>query len=278
MEQKVIFFRNDDVRNIIEDELQEFVSIFTELGLPLTLAVEPANLTRKVVKWLIDLQDQFPEIIEIIQHGYDHNVRGLFPKSVEFGGNRSYECQLHDISKGKKLMDEYFPDRWFSAMAFPYDSYNASSLRALETLNYKIMGAMVHYTLKHKVKDYIGNVISRDFILRKKVSYHHRVRKRYNFIELSPAVNIIKKYITEDEAIHYSLDEILEQIEYCFKYTNVVGILFHHRFHTQEFEMIREMINRLMQKGYQFSSLENLHADFLRANSKTEIFTAEIHI
>lgn len=259
---KVIFFRNDDVRHLIENELRVFVDIFLTAGVPISLAVEPANVTREVVDWLNGLKEKHPDIIEIIQHGYDHNNRGLYAKGSEFGKDRNYENQLADLQKGKELMDKYFKNKWFSAMAFPYGSYNSEALKALDTLNYKVLTTGIDFSFKHRVKNRLGKITSKDFILNKKVTYHDQIRKNYNFLEIDTSVNIIKKYISTDEATHFSLSEIMDQVEDSFKYTNAVGILFHHRYHTNQFEMIAQFVKTLKGQGYQFSTFEKMYFDF----------------
>jgi hypothetical protein len=261
MKKKTIFFRNDDVRHTIENELREFVAIFTSEEVPVTLAVEPANVTPEVVGWLNHLQTKHPNLIELIQHGYDHNKNGKYAKASEFGRDRGYEDQLVDLKKGKDLMDGYFKN-WFPAMAFPYGSYNTHSLKGLDVLKFKVFCSWVDFSLKHKVKNSLGRMLSKDIIFKKKVNHHYRIRKNYQFLELSVSVNVIKKYINLNEATHFSLDELVEQVETNFKDTNVVGILFHHRYHTGQFEMIRQLVKKLKQKGYEFSTMENLYMNY----------------
>jgi peptidoglycan/xylan/chitin deacetylase (PgdA/CDA1 family) len=262
---KTIFFRNDDVRESIEDELLKLVDLFVAKNVPISLAVEPANVTKEVVDWLLYQKSKHPDIIELIQHGYDHNKRLLYPKGKEFGGERGFEDQFSDLKKGKEMMDTYFGNLWFPVMAFPYGSYNTPALQALDKLNYKGLTTGVDFSFKHRIKNLVGKITAKDFVYNKKVAYHNQIRKRYHFLELDASVNIIKKYLTIDTGTHFTLNEIMNMVENDFKHTDVIGILFHHRYHTHEFLMIEQLVQKLKEKGYQFSTFEKLHANFHKA-------------
>ena len=255
---KTIFFRNDDVRECIDLELEKLVEIFVVANVPLSLAVEPANVTKEVVDWLIDQKKKHRDVIEIIQHGYDHNKNMVYPKSTEFGGARGYDDQFADLKKGKEVMDNYFGNLWFPAMAFPYGSYNTPALQALEKLKFKVVTVGVDFSFKHRIKNMLGKIAGKDILFSKKVAYHNQIRKKYHFFELDTSVNIIKKYITIDTGTHFTLNEIMDKVENDFKYSNVIGILFHHRFHTNELLMIEQLVQKLKEKGYQFTTFEKM--------------------
>lgn len=262
---KTIFFRNDDVRDIVDEELIKLVEIFIAAKVPISLAIEPANITQEVVDWLKRKKNNQSDIIELIQHGYDHNKRLIYSKGKEFGGERGFEDQYEDLKKGKEMMDNYFGNLWFPVMAFPYGSYNTPALQALDKLKFKVLSTGVDFSLKHRVKNFVGNTFAKDFILDKKVCYHNEIRKKYKFSEFDTSVNIIKKQISIDKGIHFTLNEIMKMIESDFKHSDVVGILFHHRFHTNEFIMIEQLVQKLKEKGYQFSTFEKLHSNFQKA-------------
>ena len=68
--QKLIFFRNDDVRGKLDNSLVKITEIFITNQVPICHAVEPANLTHEVINWLLDLKNSYPNLIEIVQHGW----------------------------------------------------------------------------------------------------------------------------------------------------------------------------------------------------------------
>ena len=106
----IVFFRNDDV-NALDDTFASFVETFTSRSIPLVLAVEPANQSPDMVRFLLEAQASNPKLIEIIQHGWSHTVhdRG------EFGGSRGYPEQLSDIRRGLDVMQSSFGEAFFPA-------------------------------------------------------------------------------------------------------------------------------------------------------------------
>ncbi len=263
MNKKTIFFRNDDVRESIEPELIQLIDIFTTAGIPISLAVEPANVTPEVVNWVLNKKRQYPAIIELIQHGYNHNKYCVYPKGTEFGSSRTFNDQYQDIQKGKQLMDLYFNDDWFPAMAFPYGSYNSPALEALDKAQFNVLSTGVTFSFPHQFKDLIGRLLKKDVIKGKKISHHNRIRKPYKFVELDCSVNIIETYLSETKAKHFTLEKIIGHIKKASIYSSVIGILFHHRFHTDEFEKIEKLIEWLKEsEEYEFSTMEQLYSNF----------------
>ncbi len=253
---KQIFLRNDDVRDRLDRELVDLTDLCIKYNVPISHAVEPANVTHDVVNWLMDVKKQNPGLIEIIQHGYDHNRKHPEEK-MEFGGNRSYQDQLDTIRKGKDLMDKYFGDHWDAVFTFPYGSYNTNTLKAIDKLGYLAISSKINYSFKNQIKNKLGNLLDRDFLLEKKISYHNKYRKHYGFKEISVSANLIKKYIDVNDADHYTKSNILAQIDQSFRFSSVVGILFHHRFHGNHINMIEELFIEL-KESYTFSTIMNL--------------------
>ena len=125
------FFRNDDVRDTLDESLIKIQEIFIKKNVPITQAVEPANVTDSVVNWLLRQKQQYPELITFMQHGYNHIVKNKYKKG-EFGGQREFDEQYEEIKAGKDLMVKYFNNQWFEAFNFPYAPYNEASIDALE--------------------------------------------------------------------------------------------------------------------------------------------------
>lgn len=245
--EKYIFLRNDDVRDTLDNELIKLTELSLKHQFPISHAVEPANVTREVVDWLLEMKKNNPGMIEIIQHGYDHNKHNAQVKS-EFGGNRDYTDQFAAIKKGKELMSLYFGDLWSPVFTFPYGTYNAETLRAINDLEYKAISGKVTFTLRNKIKNLAGRRLQRDFLFRKKISYHSLRRRRFAFYEFSVSANLIRKYTGQNTAVHYTKEEVLSQIELSACHTDKIGILFHHRFHKDHFNQIDELLGSLKQR------------------------------
>jgi hypothetical protein len=165
-ESPVVFFRNDDVRDRLDHTLISMTELFLRYGIPLAHAVEPANITPEVVNWLKLLKKDHPQMINIVQHGYNHNLDNPGSK-MEFGGNRAYEDQYKDIFKGKELMSEHFSDLWSPAFSFPYGTYNSNALRAISDCGYKILSSKIRFTPKSRFKNFLGRSLGKDFVFGK---------------------------------------------------------------------------------------------------------------
>jgi hypothetical protein len=253
---KYLFFRNDDVRDSIDKELIDLTELCFKHKIPISHAVEPANVTLEVVDWLVKSKKEYPELLEIIQHGYDHNKNNPDTK-MEFGGNRTYEDQLMDIKKGKEIMDNYFGSLWSPVFTFPYGTYNYETLKAVNQLNYSAISSKVNYSTRSRAKNTFGRVLGKDFLLNKKISYHSLQRKHFNFREISVSANLIRKYTGNNTADHYTKQEIIEQVNLSSRFSNIVGVLFHHRFHSDHMQMIEQLIVELKDK-YTFSTIMKL--------------------
>lgn len=258
MYQKKIFFRNDDVRNTLDESLVELTNLHKEFKIPITYAVEPANVSQEVVGWLINEKKHNPNLIEIIQHGYNHNFDNKYSYRMEFGKHRGYQDQYKDLKLGKDLMNEYFGDLWFQAITFPYGSFNNDTIKAISDLGYLASSTSISFSRKHQVKNNIGRFLKLNNICGKKVSYHLKKRPQSNMLDVGVSVNFIKKYISEEEAIHYNLHELQLKILENLKQTNVIGFLLHHRFHKNNLEILEDLLKWLKQVDVRFCTLKEL--------------------
>lgn len=254
---KKIFLRNDDVRNVLDQELIDLTQLCISHKIPISHAIEPANISEEVINWLLPLKMKHPTLIEIIQHGYNHNLAHPEVK-MEFGGNRNYVDQLDDIVKGKNLMDQYFGDYWSPVFTFPYGSYNYYTLKAIEKAGFNAISSKIDFSIKNQIKNKIGIMLNKDLLFNKKISYHNHQRKNFTFKEFSISVNLIKNYTDSETAQHYSNDEIFSQVVKAEKHTDAIGILFHHRFHKNEMLMIENLITKLKEKKFTFSTIMKL--------------------
>lgn len=256
-EKPIVFFRNDDVRNSPDHSLIDITDLFILNKVPISHAVEPANVSQEIVDWLIDKKKEFPDLIEIIQHGFNHNINNPGLK-MEFGGKRGFEDQLFDIKKGVELMNTYFHNLWTPVFTFPYGTYNRNSLKAISACGYKILSSKIKFSKKARVKNFLGRTFGIDEFRGKQVNYHPGIRKNYGFREISVSVNLIKRYTGSNTAIHYDLENIINQIKLAQKHTGIIGILLHHRFHENEMQLITGLIQYLKQSEFSFTTFNEL--------------------
>lgn len=255
----VIFFRNDDVRDELDRSLIDLTRLCIENRVPVILAAEPANLTPEVVGWLKEIKMQHPDLIEIIQHGYNHNRHNPEQK-MEFGGGRGYQEQFDDIKKGREIMDNNFGQLWDAVFTFPYGTYNANTLKAVNELDYKAISTKIKFSSKARIKNKVGKILGASQLIGKNISYHPATHSGYKFREISVSANLIKKYTGQRSAEHYTVNEIMGQIRSACAHTQIIGVLFHHRFHQEYLEQIRQLIDLLKNEGYTFSTIRKIIA------------------
>ncbi len=253
----IFFFRNDDVRESLDESLIRLTELFLKHEIPLAHAVEPANVSKEVSDWLLGIKIKHPELIGIIQHGYDHNHKHPSRK-MEFGGKRTYQDQLTDILKGKDLMNKYFNDLWNPIFTFPYGTFNEATIKALAESGYSGFSSKIKFEFKSRLKDKSGRLLGRNTIFNRMVSYHPGYYSSYGIKEISVSVNPIRTYINSADAIHYPFNEIHKQIKTSIKYTRFIGVLLHHRYHHNYLNTLEEILLYIRENKYKVSNLNTL--------------------
>ncbi len=257
---KKIFIRNDDVRNCVDIGLESLVNLSFKMKIPVSYAIEPGNISIDVIKFLKEIYNINSELVEIIQHGFNHNLDNRFKDKIEFGGDRDYLSQFNDLQKGVSIMERDFKDVWFRAISFPFGKYNKNTLKVVNQLKFLAISTSTNFNKQNLIKDFIGRKLKRHFLINKKVSYHTKKVPAFDFYDFGTSVNIIKRYISYDCAEHYNYEELLYSIIKSFKHTDTVGILLHHRFHKKEdFNNLEKIITYFQsQDNYQFTKISNL--------------------
>lgn len=262
---KIAFFRNDDVRDTLDESLIKITDIFIKYGVPITHAVEPANVTKEVIKWLVDTKKQHPDLIEIMQHGYDHTIKNNKIKG-EFGGQRTYEEQYEEIKKGKELMNQYFGDLWFEAFNFPYAPYNIPAIKAVNDCKFKVLNSHYNSDWKRKFFYFVGHLLNKGRLLDHHVSWNLKRYPNTKLFEIDMNTGFIKKYLNEGtDADFFTLDQLKEK---TLKYSKfkTTGILLHHRYHTEKehFDLVDDYLKWISTQGYEFLTMEKIYDRFER--------------
>ena len=186
-----IFFRNDDIRGVLDDSLVYLTESLLAANLCISHAVEPANVSKSVAKWLLELKKEYPKQIEIIQHGLDHTIKTKSVKG-EFGGYRNYIDQYADIKRGSNIMSELFGDYWFRTFSFPFGTYNKETLLALNDLNYLVITTGVRWTFKRKILNSMGILLRKKHLMGKNIVYNTSIPPGYSFLEIPIVINNTK--------------------------------------------------------------------------------------
>ena len=241
----VFYVRNDDV-NILDPELVAVSRRCTDLGVPITHAVEPANVTAEAVAWLLEEKKRDPRLIEIMQHGFDHVKRDR----GEFGGKRPYDDQYADLARGKQIMLDRFGDAFLPILNFPFGPYNQHSMKAVDALGFRVVGSHYNCRLSRRLMYVVGHLLRRGQILDRHVSYHLDFYPGTGLFSIDMAVSFIDAYMGEygsRDCTFHSAESIARKAEAFQSFTPVIGILLHHRFHTTEssLDLITDVLQRL---------------------------------
>lgn len=250
---KYVFFRNDDVRNVLDDSLIQITELCIKYRIPISHAVEPANVSDKVVKWLLQIKSKYPDLIEIVQHGFKHELNyqdiiGGKKKKGEFGGDRTYKEQLIEIRNGKDLMDKFFNKEWFPLFTFPYGARNEDSIIAVADAGFKALNGSMGITPQHSILYSFGRLLNKEMLFNRKISYNLRFRKGLGLFQIDTSISFIKEFIDEyTDARFYSLDTLKETILKYLKKVPNVGVVLHHRYHDSEIKikLLEDYINWL---------------------------------
>lgn len=267
------FFRNDDVRETLDASLISIQELFVARRIPIIHAVEPANITQAVVDWLIEKKTDHPDLIDIMQHGYDHKIKNKREKG-EFGGQRGYEEQYNDIQRGKELMEGYFFNLWFPAFNFPYAPYNQAAMKVLDDLGYAVLNSHYNKDWKRLLFYRMGHLTGKGLLFGHHVSWNMKRYPGTKMYEISMNISFIKKYLNEyTDCIFYTVDELVERIEQYRRSPYPVGLLLHHRYHTtpESIILISDVLDYLDQERIVATSMRAIYNQLIgKGNGRQE--------
>lgn len=255
-----VFFRNDDV-DTLDQELKNFMSIFESEGVPLVMAVEPANVTRETVQWLKQKKSEKEKAVSIIQHGYDHQDR--IPGKGEFGG-RTYEDQYQDIKKGKELMEDFFGLMFFPAFTCPNAGHNHFTILCLNDLGFKVFTSYhsVYYgkTIFYKV----GRLMRQTHLFGKRISYHMMKIPGTELFDVSMSMNPIKEYLSIQRCRFNSFEFLKRRFRQIRKTgQSILGVTLHHRYHREpeDLRLVTDFLAFLKRESVRFTDIETIYGE-----------------
>jgi len=130
-----VFFRDDDVA-APGKQFAQLMQLFSQLQVPLNLAIVPAWLTR--VRWqsIMPPRQSAADLWCWHQHGWRHKNHEIRGKKQEFGPRRSDTAIEHDISQGRRRLENLIGDSFFPVFTPPWNRCDERTLRLLEKRGY----------------------------------------------------------------------------------------------------------------------------------------------
>jgi len=225
-----LFFRNDDVRATLDKSLIAITDIFIKHNIPIVHAVEPANVTPEVVQWLVEIKRKYPDLIEIMQHGYDHTVKNN-QRIGEFGGQRGYQEQYNEIKAGKDLMNKYFGGTWFQSFNFPFGPYNESAMQAVADVGFLMVNGSSGIDWKRRLFYKTAHILGKEMFLGYRVPYNLKIRPKTKLFQVDMSVGFIDKYYDEEASCKMLTLLQMQKETNRFMKQKTIGVLLHHRYH-----------------------------------------------
>lgn len=129
------FFRADDVA-VPGRQFCRMMDLFSTYGVPLSLAVVPALLTRKRWQYLNGFEKKNPSRWCWHQHGWRHVNHETEGKKQEFGDGRTTSEIKIDLERGKERLEMLMGDRFYPVFTPPWNRCSSSTLKLIKELGY----------------------------------------------------------------------------------------------------------------------------------------------
>ena len=130
-----IFFRADDVA-APGRQFSRMMALFATYGVPLSLAVVPAALTRPRWLYLNGFEKTNPGRWCWHQHGWRHINHEREGKKQEFGGTRTAAAIRRDLARGKNRLERVMGDHFYPVFTPPWNRCSHTTLELLKELGY----------------------------------------------------------------------------------------------------------------------------------------------
>jgi len=136
-----VFFRDDDVD---EDEarLRMLLDLFEESATPINLEIIPGRLTESGIQLLRQRRHAQPALFELNQHGWQHVNHESQGRKCEFGVSRSFDEQLADILRGRKVLERAFGEAFSPVFTPPWNRCTDATHRALDQLGFNVLSKL----------------------------------------------------------------------------------------------------------------------------------------
>jgi hypothetical protein len=218
------FIRDDDVGELTE-ALKAFMKAFLVRGIPVSYQIIPARFSAECASYLLDLEREYPALIEFGQHGLHHamTLRGKRLKR-EFGPERSLEEQSADIREGLDLLRQRLgANREIALFTPPQHKFDANTVAAAARAGHRVFSAAYYPTPHHQLAYALGRSLKISSLAHHGISYHGQLRPEAPLREISIAVAV-----DDGRSIQCPADRLDAAMATAAKRSDMVGLMFHH--------------------------------------------------
>ena len=206
------FFRDDDA-GWRDDRLRRVLNRFEARGLPIDVAVIPAELTPDLTREL-SLRVRDGEV-RVHQHGYAHANHEPAGRKCEFGQFRDAAAHTHDIAEGQRKMSDAFGPAVDAVFTPPWNRCSPAIADDLVPLGFKVLS-----------RDSTAARLDRSDLMEVPVTvdwFGHHKGVRWTRDEMGqaiaasirrdPAVGVMLHHAVTDEAELAGIDDLLALLE-----------------------------------------------------------------
>ncbi len=127
-----LWWRDDDAIDV-GSSLDRLLAIVRDTGMPLALAVVPAQATSALATRLADEPD-----VDVLQHGYAHTNHAVAPdKKIEVGVQRPAMLTLGELATGWMALERLFGPRALPVMVPPWNRIAPVLVPTLPEIGYR---------------------------------------------------------------------------------------------------------------------------------------------
>ncbi|OED38043.1 hypothetical protein AB833_21300 [Chromatiales bacterium (ex Bugula neritina AB1)] len=232
-----VFFRDDD-GGWADQRLQELGTQFLQQGLPLDVAVIPDALSAQSIDVITALLTADGSRVSIHQHGFSHTNHQAAGRACEFGSDRDFNQQYHDIANGQNILAGTFGGQVQSVFTPPWNRCTSNTVKALHSLDFSCLSRITN-------SDPIDKAVT----------------------EIPVAIDWLKKR----KGTHLSTVEMVDYICRTFENeTDAIGVMLHHE-HMDESnrQRLQQLIDVLRVSGtVSFQSLSSVAESHQRSSGQ----------
>lgn len=212
-----IFVRFDDIDKKTK-ELESLIGMFINFKIPINLGVIPACVDNYTINFLKKEKNKHPDLIEIDQHGFDHNriARGEFDVKEELLTSK--------LENGKKIMTQYFGDNFSGILTIPWHAHSNSLPAVAKRFGFTCISVNYRNDDFGKIYYFMGKILRRNSFLGFHVSYNFQTSHQ-GILEVSPSIDVMKSY--GGAGILKTTDEIFAEFNKIKKTQKNIGFLLH---------------------------------------------------
>lgn len=212
----VPFWWRDDDAVADTPALAALLDLRTEVGVPLALAVIPAQVEASLVERLA-AEDR----VSVLQHGWDHmnHATAGAPKSEYPAGRRPVEVQAQ-VTEGRERLEARFPTHFLRVFVPPFNALDESCVAPLRAVGLRHLSLSTDFAgLDLPSRNVHADVI--DWRLGRAVPAAKAIRsvilalrlRRFGLVEAARPIGVLTHHLVHDDGIWSLARELLGRLQ-----------------------------------------------------------------